>query len=169
MKRYRTDINALQANAFRVTKEISSHSNGKDWYDMLEQAVSLDLEEKADDYMASLDEEGEVMDIYVKFKAKDTDARYFPDYMFKPRLTSPESDPAHWWKILHDKNGGGAYTMPTVFTETMIKLHSCPASSASIERWFSTVGFVWSKERNRLGSEKALKLAQVYRTLRQPD
>ena len=173
LEQFKEDIQARfeqYLQPFMVAAYITDPRFQKDWYDMLEQAVGLDLEEKADDYMASLDDEGEVMDIYFKFKAKEKDARYFPDYMFKPRLTSPESNPAHWWKILHDKNSrGGAYSMPKVFTETMIKLHSCPASSASIERWFSTVGFVWSKERNRLGSEKAMKLAQVYRTLRQPD
>ena len=56
--------------------------------------------------------------------------------------------------------------LPPQFTELMVKIHSCPASSASIERWFSTIGFVWSKERNRLGEERAMKLAQVYRSLR---
>ena len=48
----------------------------------------------------------------------------------------------------------------------MVGLHSCPASSAGIERWFSTVGFIWSKTRNNLGVDKAQKLATVYRALR---
>ena len=46
------------------------------------------------------------------------------------------------------------------------RLQSCPASSAAIERWFSTIGFIWNKVRNRLGDERAMKLAQVYRALR---
>ena len=41
------------------------------------------------------------------------------------------------------------------FIELMQALHSCPASSAGIEHWFSTLGFVWSQVRNRLGVEKA--------------
>jgi len=52
------------------------------------------------------------------------------------------------------------------FCKFMVQLHSCPCSSAGIERWFSTVGFIWSKIRNRLGADKAKKLATVYRALR---
>lgn len=52
------------------------------------------------------------------------------------------------------------------FCQFLIQLHQCPASSAGIERWFSTVGFIWSKVRNRLGVEKAKKLATIYRALR---
>ena len=55
------------------------------------------------------------------------------------------------------------------FSTLMIKLHSCPASSASLERWFSTFGFVWSKTRNRLGADKAMKLVKIYKTLAMKD
>ena len=33
------------------------------------------------------------------------------------------------------------------FARFLESLHSCPASSAGIERWFSTVWFIWSKNR----------------------
>ena len=52
------------------------------------------------------------------------------------------------------------------FARFMMGLQACPTSSAGIERWFSTVGFVWSKTRNRLGLQKAEKLATCYRALR---
>ena len=55
------------------------------------------------------------------------------------------------------------------WTSFMVNLHSCPSSSASLERWFSTFGFVWSKTRNRLGQEKAMKLVKIYRALRSDD
>ena len=51
------------------------------------------------------------------------------------------------------------------FSRLLVGLHSCPASSVGIEIWFSTVGFIWSKTRNRLGVEKAQKLATLYRAL----
>ena len=53
------------------------------------------------------------------------------------------------------------------FIDLMRALHSCPASSAGIERWFSTIGFVWSEVRNRLGVEKAKKLSFCYRMLKE--
>ena len=48
----------------------------------------------------------------------------------------------------------------------MVGLHSCVASSAGIERWFSRVGVDWSKARDSLGHKKAEKLASIYRTKR---
>ena len=46
-----------------------------------------------------------------------------------------------------------------------MKLLTLPPSSAAIERVFSTLGFVHSDVRNRLGQEKAVKLAFVLRAL----
>ena len=48
----------------------------------------------------------------------------------------------------------------------MIQLHSACASSASIERIFSSFGLIHNKIRNRLGVEKAAKLVFRYRMLR---
>jgi len=44
-------------------------------------------------------------------------------------------------------------------------LHSAPASSASLECIFSTYGHAWSKQRNRLGLDKAETLVKAYRYL----
>jgi len=44
-------------------------------------------------------------------------------------------------------------------------LHSAPASSASLERIFSTYGHAWSKQRNCVGPDKAEKLVKAYRYL----
>ena len=57
--------------------------------------------------------------------------------------------------------------LPSDFCRFFGSLLSCPPSSASIERLFSTFGIVWTKLRNRLGNEKAGKLVKVHRYLRQ--
>lgn len=49
--------------------------------------------------------------------------------------------------------------------EFCIKLHSCPGSSAGLERVFSTYGHIWTKLRNNLGPDKVEKLVKVYRHL----
>ena len=94
---------------------------------------------------------------------------HFPDNSFYTvglyRYVS-EFEPADWWKIQKRKAERQFKIAAARFCEFMIGLHSCPASSAGIERWFSTVGFVWSKTRNRLGMQKAQKLAACYRALR---
>ena len=51
----------------------------------------------------------------------------------------------------------------TVFATFFVSLHSCLSSSGSIERVFSTFGFIWSKIRNSLGKDKAEKLVRIYR------
>jgi hypothetical protein len=47
------------------------------------------------------------------------------------------------------------------FCTLMIKLHSCSATSAGIERTFSTFALIWTKLRNNLGVDKVLKLVQI--------
>ena len=46
------------------------------------------------------------------------------------------------------------------------KILNLPPSSAGIERVFSSLGYVHSDVRNRLGQEKAAKLAFVLRALK---
>lgn len=77
-----------------------------------------------------------------------------------------EFSPSDWWRIVKRIATRQGDIGATTFCQFMIGLHSCPASSAGIERFFSTVGFIWSKTRNRLGVQKAQKLATVYRALR---
>ena len=79
--------------------------------------------------------------------------------------------PKKWWAYVKIKSAKREDPSLERFCILMIKLHSCPASSASIERWFrfSSFGFIWSKFRNRLGAEKAMKLVKIYRTLRKND
>jgi len=48
----------------------------------------------------------------------------------------------------------------------MKRLTNCPSSWASVERFFSTCGLVWSKLKNQLGMAKAKKLVKCHRFLK---
>ena len=61
---------------------------------------------------------------------------------------------------------GAATSVPQGFADLLITIHSACASSASIERVFSTLGMVQSKLRNRFGVAQAAKLVFAYRMLR---
>ena len=74
--------------------------------------------------------------------------------------------PTDWWKVVMKKASRLNRQSTVKFATFMMGLQSCPTSSAGIERWFSTVGFVWGKTRNRLGMKKAEMLAACYRALR---
>ena len=65
-----------------------------------------------------------------------------------------------WWGALQK------YPFPEGFVDCMLQLQSACASSASIERVFSTFGHIHSKLRNKLGVQKAAKLVLCYRMLR---
>ena len=81
---------------------------------------------------------------------------------FKPYMLSDDilqkCTPLAWW---HSQSSA-------VDSKTLLmcdQLLGAVCSSAGIERIFSTFGFVHSKVRNRLGTEKAAKLVFVYRLL----
>jgi len=95
----------------------------------------------------------------ISFQAK---AHPFPQMYFQPaaRLMSPVT----WWKAMAAQCGD----LPSGFADLMIALQTACASSASLERIFSTFGLVMTKLRNRLGLAKAQKLVFVYRMLRGP-
>ena len=80
----------------------------------------------------------------------------FPAAFFKVGSFNPVT----WWKGLKYA------ALPEGLVELMIQLHSACASSASIERIFSSFGLIHNKIRNRLGVEKAAKLVFYYRMLR---
>ncbi len=85
----------------------------------------------------------------------------FQYFSYKERFSA-----AQWWTLKLKQFERAGDLNGAKFAHFMVGLHSCVASSAGIERWFSTIGFVWSKVRNRLGFKKAEKLATVYRGLR---
>ena len=98
------------------------------------------------------------------FRIRDSDI--FPSSMFEPQVLSMyKHNPSKWWMLM-DHRTTKKGTLPRGFCQYFKDLLSCPPSSASIERIFSTFGHVWSKLRNRLGVEKATKLVQIYKHLR---
>jgi hypothetical protein len=82
----------------------------------------------------------------------------FPSTYFTDAAT--KISPVNWWKALK------LYGLPSDFVALAVKLLSCPASSASIERIFSNFGNIHTKVRNRLGNSTAFKLVFCYRMLR---
>lgn len=72
-------------------------------------------------------------------------------------------DPVTWWQAV-----GANSILPDGFMDLMVSLHQASASSASLERIFSSFGLVMTKLRNRLGIQKAQKLVFCYRMLRGP-
>lgn len=80
----------------------------------------------------------------------------FKLYMFTDCFT--KTTPLAWWKSFKDR-------FSSDFNKFITALYTSRASSASVERVFSTFGFVHSKVRNRLGVDKAAKLTFMYRVL----
>ena len=108
------------------------------------------LLERGDDYLPAA----------IAFQAE---AHPFPQLFFRPsaRLLNPVT----WWKGI----GSSTKDLPDGFVDLMITLQSASASSASLERVFSTFGIVMTKLRNRLGLGRAQKLVFIYRMLHGPN
>lgn len=86
----------------------------------------------------------------LSYKAKTTP---FKDYLFS-EVAVKNVTPLTWWLSMR-----GCVSEETI--ELCKKLFTAVASSAGIERLFSSFGLVHSKLRNRLGTEKASKLVTV--------
>ena len=94
----------------------------------------------------------------ISFQAQ---AEPFPASFFRAEARGLK--PTTWWK------GVAACTdLPQGFLALMNDLHTACASSASLERIFSSFGLVHTKLRNKLGIAKAQKLVYCYRMLRGP-
>ena len=83
-----------------------------------------------------------------------------------------------WWSVVKEKSADVTLSenfskfcefLASLHSCPATDLHSCPATSTSIERWFSTLGYIWTKTRNQFGSEKAKKLVKIYKALHNPD
>lgn len=124
--------------------------------------LTQDEEHEADDWI--LENKESYLVPFTAFKIQDED--FFPKIMFKESiLQNYKNSPAKWWKLMERKTAKNS-KLPSDFCSFFGSLLSCPPSSAGIERLFSTFGIVWTKLRNRLGSEKAGKLVKVHRYLR---
>lgn len=84
----------------------------------------------------------------------------FPKYMFGPQFH--HTSPLVWWKSLCLTGWPTEKESFLVFCE---KLLTAVASTASLERYFSTFGFVQSKLRNRLERDKTAKLVFLFKYL----
>lgn len=65
--------------------------------------------------------------------------------------------PVNWWKSLKH--------LDSETVEVIISLLTAVASSAGVERIFSSFGLIHSKLRNRLGPEKAGKLVFLFQIM----
>lgn len=81
------------------------------------------------------------------------------DGPFRGPLFDQKVSPVSWWKA------GSMTGLPVCLSAYAIKLHSCYATSAGLERQFSTLGTTYGKLRTQLGIEKAGKLAFMFRLL----
>ena len=113
--------------------------------------LTTDQREVANNWL--LQKNPEYLGTAIAFQSQDAP---FPPSYFKATNLPPMT----WWKAL------SFIALPTGFLDLMLQLHSASASSASIERIFSSFGLIHNKVRNRLGVEKATKLVFCYRMLR---
>lgn len=72
-------------------------------------------------------------------------------------------EPVSWWRTAQSDN---PTKIPHSFLETCESLLGLPASSAGLERCFSTLGNTITDRRNRISVEKAKKVCFVNHSLR---
>jgi hypothetical protein len=72
-------------------------------------------------------------------------------------------DPIVWWKA------GLLSGFPSALVAVALRLCSCLATTASLERAFSTMGHVYGRRRANLGVEKAGKLTFLFRRFNPSD
>lgn len=102
--------------------------------------------------------------LMIAFQAEETP---FPVSYFKAK--NQNLNAYVWWKGISKCDYFTEDSIGNRFSNLILQLLSCPASSASIERIFSNFGHIHSKLRNRLGTEKCAKLVTCYRMLRNSD
>lgn len=90
----------------------------------------------------------------------DKDTEKYPAYMFEG---SQDLDPGKWWHAMAKKTQNMENGPNYDFCLLMAVVTMLPSSSAGLERIFSSFGIVWTKLRNGLGDEKAVKLVKLYR------
>src|SRR3989442_255653 len=108
-----------------------------------------------------LEKSPEFVTVAQAFLAKDVSV--FPKSSLHPDVMKT-SHPANLWCSLklHEN-------IPNPLIEFLRPMYRCPSSTASIERVFSTYGFVQTEYRNRLTQEKVMKLSFCFRALRKQE
>lgn len=95
-----------------------------------------------------------VMPTLMKFQAK---SEPFHQFLFDSDIVN-KVNPIDWWKSQIENDGFEKNILGMIS-----QLFTAQASSASVERIFSTFGLVHSKLRNRLGTDKAGKLVFLFK------
>lgn len=108
-----------------------------------------------------LDRSPEFVTVAQAFLAKDVS--FFPKSSLHEDVMN-SSHPANWWYALKHRDN-----VPEALIEFLRPMYRCPSSTASIERVFSTYGFVQTEHRNRLTQDKVMKLSFNFRALRKQD
>jgi hAT family protein len=85
---------------------------------------------------------------------KKSKSDFFFDSFLEPEVQST-MNPLHWW--LQSVTSA----IPPRLLDMVQGLFVLPASTAGIERCFSTMGNIMTKQRNRLSVEKATKLCCI--------
>jgi hypothetical protein len=78
---------------------------------------------------------------------------------FRQIMFQPNADPMAFW------HAGQLSGFPAELCSLALRLCGCVASTAPLERNFSTMSHVYGQKRNALGAEKAGKLTFLFRSL----
>lgn len=116
------------------------------------QKLNQNQTEEALEYAAAY--HPEAMPFIILYQAQNSP---FRKYLFSIQTIS-NINPVSWWCALRSSVNDAMFDLS-------MQLHTAVASSAGIERLFSTFGLVHNKIRNRLGTEKASKLVSIMRIL----
>jgi hypothetical protein len=84
---------------------------------------------------------------------------YFYSAFLKPEVCC-QMDPLSWWKA------AATNQVPEALKILCSKLFVLPSSTGAVERNFSTLGNIMTKQRNRLSIEKGSKLCRIHNFLK---
>ena len=91
----------------------------------------------------------------------------FPSYLFRDSMKTVL--PQTWWKVALSSLDGSYQEVKKALKSLSDQLLSATASTAGLERIFSSFGLVQSKLRNKLGNEKAAKLTFLFKAMNQAE
>lgn len=118
-------------------------------------AHELTQEEKTSAFDFAKSKYPALLPLIIKFNAKSTP---FHEPYFDSDITSCVT-PYEWWKSQKEEID----TFNNTLFSNIEQLLTAQATSASVERVFSSFGLVHSKLRNRLGTDKAAKLVFLFK------
>lgn len=141
---FKTRFNMAMTPFHYLANLLDHHYRGK--------KLSQNQVEEALEYAAAY--HPEAMPFIILYQAQSSP---FRKYLFSTQNMN-HVHPVSWWYALRS-------SINNAMLDLSMQLHTAVASSAGIERLFSTFGLIHSKIRNRLGTEKASKLVSIMRTL----